>query len=97
MMLGRCRWPCCSIEGSCCGCCRMAKAKFCGICRGGPFDGKMLEHDRDIYRAAKLPPISFRRSDEPPSVTAPRWGSYRLVLGQWIWRADADHQNVRMP
>jgi hypothetical protein len=60
--------------------------RFVGICRGGPFDGKWLEWSRHEYRAAVLPPLSITM--DPDICVTVNWGTYRHVLGQWIWRQE---------
>ena len=62
---------------------------FRGICRGGPWDGKPHEWARREYRVAMLPKFfPFRPTIELPDRIEPKWGTYRFVLGNWIWRAD---------
>jgi hypothetical protein len=78
----------------------MTAQKFSGICRGGPFDGQRLEHDRVEYQAAALPPL--RLKFPPPALELNPHvslipGTYRFVLGQWIWRKDANHKNLPVP
>ncbi|HEY2245676.1 MAG TPA: hypothetical protein VGH47_15910 [Xanthobacteraceae bacterium] len=64
---------------------------FQGRCRGGPWDGKDLEADREIYKVALMPPLQVKY---PPDYTPSdrielTWGTYHHVLGQWVWRQDA--------
>ena len=62
---------------------------FAGRCRGGPWDGKDMEWARPEYRLPMLPPISFRQAYEPPpEIVELKWGTYRFVACNWIWRQD---------
>lgn len=70
---------------------------FLGIARGGPKDGHWIDWDRPEYVVPYLPPQRatwFKSDQPPPDRVFVLYGTYRHVLGQWIW--DADHQNVRM-
>jgi hypothetical protein len=50
-----------------------------------------MEQQRPEYRVPMLPPISFRRAFEPPDkIDTLRWGTYRFVAGNWIWRDDKE-------
>jgi hypothetical protein len=72
--------------------------KLLGICRGGPRDNEWLEWHRDEYVMPFLLPQQARlfSGEEPPNIVKVNYGRYRHVLGQWIWRPDADHQDVRV-
>ena len=65
--------------------------RFSGICRGGPYDDKQLEHTAPTFRVMTLPPIEFLRFSEftpGPDTMKPKVGAYRHVLQQWIWHEE---------
>lgn len=68
----------------------LARGPFRGTCRGGPFDGTYMEHDRPKYLVAKRPPISLQYDPDKDVQRTIKYGygTYRHVAGQWIWRDD---------
>jgi hypothetical protein len=70
---------------------------YTGMCRGGPRDGERFDHYRPEIEVPYLLPFKAKlfSGEEPPSSPEVKYGTYRHVLGQWIWR-DADHQDVRL-
>lgn len=75
----------------------VTNGKFCGICRGGPWDGQNMQHDRPEYRVPIMQNFTLRPTNGEPPNAELKWGTYRLILGNWIWRADADHSHLRLP
>jgi len=65
---------------------------YAGICRGGPLDGRLLEHFSKRYRVVIpiMRPLQVRPLDEAPTKASPIFDSeqseYVFVLGQWIWQ-----------
>jgi hypothetical protein len=52
-----------------------------------------MEHDRPTYRVPMMPPISFRRTFEPPDkIDTLKWGTYHHVAANWIWRDEDAHR-----
>ena len=65
------------------------RGPFAGRCRGGPWDGKDMEWSRPEFRLPVRAPLPFLSDFKPPEVILSlKWGSYRHVAGQWIWRDD---------
>jgi hypothetical protein len=62
---------------------------FVGYCRGGPMDGKQIEHDVPFYRVVIPPRRSNARRPDPqmPAATNIKVGQYVHVANQWIWKA----------
>jgi len=51
-----------------------------------------MTRERSECQVPILPPISYSMSYEPPAkIDELKWGTYRFVAGNWIWRDnDAD-------
>ena len=67
----------------------MASNRFEGLCAGGPHDGKMLAGDRPTIMVPIMPPMRFRKPDEPPEAPVKfSSGEYNFKpsIGMWIWR-----------
>lgn len=69
---------------------------YSGTCRGGPYDGKDLEHTSKHYRINLLPPLSIHDNINQETVK-PRYGIYGYVLGQWIWHTVDEWDNANSP
>jgi hypothetical protein len=58
--------------------------RFVGHCRGGPKDGKCLEHDLPYYHVVigNLPKVNFVKPDEEL-----KYGTYfwDYAAGRWQW------------
>jgi len=64
------------------------RGPFAGRCRGGPWDGKDFVHDRPTYLAPMMPSLSWYYAPKPPDRPHIKYGTYRFVANNWIWRAD---------
>ena len=64
--------------------------RYEGICRGGPTDGCWRVAEATEVRIPILSPISLRQADAPPdAIVECKWGTYKYVANNWVWRDDA--------
>lgn len=66
---------------------RNTKRIYNGYCRGGPWDGRMIEHESKIYFVPLRPPPRVSFDSKIVSLHNPlKIGMYEYLLGQWLWR-----------
>lgn len=62
--------------------------KWEGICRGGPYDNQLLagHHPVMVVATHAVPPLKVTQYYDPSKPPEIKYGQYRYILGQWIWR-----------